>query len=151
MQFTIFTGGGGGWLLSTVGSSSPIEIHFFLQWNILGPITDKQESIHKTHGIIDTCKGNRNTFTFCTGRGPLFFSVVFICPYPPARPPPQLYLSNFYMINTEKKRVGKREWLEPEYDCKNRGSLSTLKVHKIENFFVSDFGICVISLLVMYK
>jgi hypothetical protein len=26
-----------------------------------------------------------------------------------------------------------------------------LKVHKIENFFVSDFGICVISLLVMYK
>jgi hypothetical protein len=26
-----------------------------------------------------------------------------------------------------------------------------LKVHKIENFFVSDFGICVISLLAMYK
>ncbi len=25
-----------------------------------------------------------------------------------------------------------------------------LKVHKIENFFVSDFGICVISFLVMY-
>ncbi len=25
----------------------------------------------------------------------------------------------------------------------------TLKVHKIENFFDSDFGICVISLLVM--
>jgi hypothetical protein len=26
-----------------------------------------------------------------------------------------------------------------------------LKVHKIENFFDSDFGICVISLLVMHK
>jgi hypothetical protein len=26
---------------------------------------------------------------------------------------------------------------------------SALKVHKIENFFYSDFGICVISLLVM--
>jgi hypothetical protein len=26
-----------------------------------------------------------------------------------------------------------------------------LKVHKIENFFDSDFGICVISLLVMAK
>ncbi len=30
-------------------------------------------------------------------------------------------------------------------------TLRALKVHKIENFFVSDFGICVISLLVMYK
>jgi hypothetical protein len=29
--------------------------------------------------------------------------------------------------------------------------LSHLKVHKIENFFDSDFGICVISLLVMSK
>jgi hypothetical protein len=29
--------------------------------------------------------------------------------------------------------------------------LKTLKVHKIENFFDSDFGICVISLLVMHK
>ncbi len=28
---------------------------------------------------------------------------------------------------------------------------SNLKVHKIENFFDSDFGICVISLLVMSK
>ncbi len=27
----------------------------------------------------------------------------------------------------------------------------TLKVHKIENFFDSDFGICVISLLAMHK
>ncbi len=27
----------------------------------------------------------------------------------------------------------------------------SLKVHKIENFFDSDFGICVISLLVMHK
>ncbi len=26
-----------------------------------------------------------------------------------------------------------------------------LKVHKIENFFDSDFGICVISLLVIHK
>jgi hypothetical protein len=30
-------------------------------------------------------------------------------------------------------------------------SLKTLKVHKIENFFDSDFGICVISLLFMSK
>ncbi len=29
--------------------------------------------------------------------------------------------------------------------------LAFLKVHKIENFFDSDFGICVISLLVMSK
>ncbi len=28
--------------------------------------------------------------------------------------------------------------------------LGTLKVHKIENFFDFDFGICVISLLVTY-
>ncbi len=28
---------------------------------------------------------------------------------------------------------------------------SGLKVHKIENFFDSDFGICVISLLVMLQ
>jgi hypothetical protein len=27
----------------------------------------------------------------------------------------------------------------------------SLKVHKIENFFASDFGICVISLIVMSK
>ncbi len=27
----------------------------------------------------------------------------------------------------------------------------SLKVHKIENFFDCDFGICVISLLVMHK
>jgi hypothetical protein len=26
-----------------------------------------------------------------------------------------------------------------------------LKVHKIENFFDSDFGICIISLLIMSK
>ncbi len=26
-----------------------------------------------------------------------------------------------------------------------------LKVHKIENFFDSDFGICVVSLLVVHK
>ncbi len=30
-------------------------------------------------------------------------------------------------------------------------SSDTLKVHKIENFFDSDFGICVISLLVMHN
>ncbi len=29
--------------------------------------------------------------------------------------------------------------------------IAALKVHKIENFFDSDFGICVISLLVMSK
>ncbi len=29
--------------------------------------------------------------------------------------------------------------------------VDSLKVHKIENFFDSDFGICVISLLVMAK
>jgi hypothetical protein len=31
------------------------------------------------------------------------------------------------------------------------GILIGLKVHKIENFFDSNFGICVISLLVMSK
>jgi hypothetical protein len=31
------------------------------------------------------------------------------------------------------------------------GHPAALKVHKIENFFDSDFGICVISLLVMSK
>ncbi len=31
------------------------------------------------------------------------------------------------------------------------GGSGRLKVHKIENFFDSDFGICVISLLVMHK
>ncbi len=30
-------------------------------------------------------------------------------------------------------------------------SLGYLKVHKIEHFFDSDFGICVFSLLVMHK
>ncbi len=30
-------------------------------------------------------------------------------------------------------------------------AVSVLKVHKIENFLDSDFGICVISLLVMHK
>ncbi len=34
---------------------------------------------------------------------------------------------------------------------KNSHSCVPLKVHKIENFFDSDFGICVISLLVMSK
>jgi hypothetical protein len=32
-----------------------------------------------------------------------------------------------------------------------KGNKEDLKVHKIENFFDSDFGICVISLLVMHK
>jgi hypothetical protein len=32
-----------------------------------------------------------------------------------------------------------------------KNCLMTLKVHKIENFFDSDFEICVISLLVMPK
>ncbi len=34
---------------------------------------------------------------------------------------------------------------------RNTGYRESLKVHKIENFFDSDFGICVISLLVMSK
>jgi hypothetical protein len=29
--------------------------------------------------------------------------------------------------------------------------LNSLKVHKIENFFDSDFGICIISLLVLLR
>ncbi len=42
-----------------------------------------------------------------------------------------------------------RVW-QPSGDC--NGLLAVfLKVHKIENFFDSDFGICVISLLVMSK
>ncbi len=32
-----------------------------------------------------------------------------------------------------------------------KSRLAVLKVHKIENFFDSDFGICIISLLVMSK
>ncbi len=32
-----------------------------------------------------------------------------------------------------------------------RAEYANLKVHKIENFFDSDFGICIISLLVMHK
>jgi hypothetical protein len=32
-----------------------------------------------------------------------------------------------------------------------RSEFLILKVHKIENFFDSDLGICVISLLVMHK
>ncbi len=39
-------------------------------------------------------------------------------------------------------RKSKREMLRPSFAL-------SLKVHKIENFFDSDFGICVISLLVM--
>jgi hypothetical protein len=35
--------------------------------------------------------------------------------------------------------------------CGSTHPLIFLKVHKIENFFDSDFGICVISLLVMHK
>ncbi len=35
--------------------------------------------------------------------------------------------------------------------CKAHHSTAPLKVHKIENFFDSDFGICVISLLVMHN
>jgi hypothetical protein len=33
----------------------------------------------------------------------------------------------------------------------SKSTLAALKVHKIENFFDFDFGICVISLLVMSK
>jgi hypothetical protein len=31
------------------------------------------------------------------------------------------------------------------------GGVEALKVHKIENFFGSDFELCTISLLVMFK
>ncbi len=34
---------------------------------------------------------------------------------------------------------------------KRNSGATTLKVHKIENFFDSDFGICVISLILMSK
>jgi hypothetical protein len=37
------------------------------------------------------------------------------------------------------------------FKCMMSMRLMLLKVHKIENFFDSDFGICVISLLVMHK
>jgi hypothetical protein len=37
------------------------------------------------------------------------------------------------------------------YSCRSLGSLYTLKVHKIENFFGFDFEFCTISLLVMHK
>ncbi len=44
------------------------------------------------------------------------------------------------------RRTGSRQ------ECRRaEGGHAGLKVHKIDNFFVSDFGICVISLLVMYK
>jgi hypothetical protein len=38
-----------------------------------------------------------------------------------------------------------------QYGYNDTKQKSYLKVHKIENFFDSDFGICVISLLVMSK
>jgi hypothetical protein len=38
-----------------------------------------------------------------------------------------------------------------QFKVVNKTVQFTLKVHKIENFFDSDFGICVISLLVMSK
>jgi hypothetical protein len=47
-----------------------------------------------------------------------------------------------------------RELVELEVKGHNStpmGPFHCLKVHKIENFFDSDFGICIISLLVMSK
>jgi hypothetical protein len=42
--------------------------------------------------------------------------------------------------------------VEKKNECdQGRLELMSLKVYKIENFFASDFGICVISLLVMSK
>ncbi len=43
------------------------------------------------------------------------------------------------------------DWMLIHADLDPQRSRFTLKVHKIENFFDSDFGICVISLLVMSK
>jgi hypothetical protein len=42
----------------------------------------------------------------------------------------------------------KKKFAPPEGNFR---CMANLKVHKIENFFDSDFGICVISLLVMSK
>jgi hypothetical protein len=55
----------------------------------------------------------------------------------------------FMHINYEKVKNSK---LEPKnsYACVPL-TLESLKVHKIENFFDSDFEICIISLLVMAK
>ncbi len=51
-------------------------------------------------------------------------------------------------IAPERRRAGQRERVQ----CFNFSTEPVfLKVHKIENFFDSDFGICVISLLVMHK
>ncbi len=44
-----------------------------------------------------------------------------------------------------------REHVSTEAFCDAAVAKFTLKVHKIENFLDSDFGICVISLLVMSK
>ncbi len=51
---------------------------------------------------------------------------------------------------------GGAQWGRGDRHCGTLGKyvfcdVVNLKVHKIENFFVSDYGICVISLLVMYK
>jgi hypothetical protein len=53
-------------------------------------------------------------------------------------------------------RTKKREGLGATRDShrpgrRNLKDTNPLKVHKVENFFDSDFGICIISLLVMSK
>ncbi len=43
------------------------------------------------------------------------------------------------------------EIIDPVFTKTSQNARIPLKVHKIENFFDSDFGICIISLLVMHK
>ncbi len=47
--------------------------------------------------------------------------------------------------------IGGNNFPEIYMYSQNSPDTVALKVHKIENFFDSDFGICVISLLVMHK
>jgi hypothetical protein len=43
------------------------------------------------------------------------------------------------------------KWINQSYDFSKTGGTATLKVHKIENFFGSEFEFYTISLLVMLK
>ncbi len=71
-----------------------------------------------------------------------------------------------HRTKTEESMIGAQS-METIIHCKKRLSIfpspawmsltklslagNNIKVHKIDNFFDSDFGICVISLLVMHK
>ncbi len=55
----------------------------------------------------------------------------------PAHPPVKCFFSKDINVYSSCGRIFEAEF--------------ALKVHKIENFFDSDFGICVISLIVMSK